>query len=387
MARYHIHPETGNPYPCRATKGRCPFGSAKEHYATAGEAMAAYEASLSAEALVVHQKRYEQAPATAQALASSLERPEPLPKWAEELGAEEAAVFGKNTVKLLDILEDTPVGPVAVVFQEHSPRRQDVHVQLESGMNIARIAYHSLEDGKLQGYLNIKYADAGAAKRSWGDDEWTFLRYQERFDGRARGLTTLDGRSVFEGVTAEADILALKKTIWAKSFAAAERVPEGFDRSLLTWGSVSSLKAEHAPEGEKLERELAVVKNLGADEFYAFQQDHAQPTIDYSQLERPLRGQGMGISLYIYAARKLAERGLTLRGSGIQSPEAERMWLRMEKDSSIPVASMAKRWTLNGETFTCFVLDFTPERSGTAAVETQAKAYEKAQKAKQKARD
>jgi len=35
---YHINPKSGNADLCRATHGRCPFGSLEEHYSTLEEA-------------------------------------------------------------------------------------------------------------------------------------------------------------------------------------------------------------------------------------------------------------------------------------------------------------------------------------------------------------
>lgn len=43
MKTFHLHPETGEPGECRATKGQCPFGSAEAHYETLSEAREAYE--------------------------------------------------------------------------------------------------------------------------------------------------------------------------------------------------------------------------------------------------------------------------------------------------------------------------------------------------------
>lgn len=43
---YHINLMTGVPGKCKASQGRCPFGSADEHHATADEAQQAFEASM-----------------------------------------------------------------------------------------------------------------------------------------------------------------------------------------------------------------------------------------------------------------------------------------------------------------------------------------------------
>ena len=42
---YHVNPTTGEAGACNAVKGKCPFGDASEHFASEGEARAAYEAS------------------------------------------------------------------------------------------------------------------------------------------------------------------------------------------------------------------------------------------------------------------------------------------------------------------------------------------------------
>jgi hypothetical protein len=49
MTSYHIHPTTGTPAACRATKGRCPFGTSQEHYDSKAAARSAFEAQMEAE--------------------------------------------------------------------------------------------------------------------------------------------------------------------------------------------------------------------------------------------------------------------------------------------------------------------------------------------------
>lgn len=48
MAAYHINPANGEAGSCRAEKGRCPFGSAAEHYPTIEDARLAYEGKMKA---------------------------------------------------------------------------------------------------------------------------------------------------------------------------------------------------------------------------------------------------------------------------------------------------------------------------------------------------
>lgn len=46
MAKYHVNNE-GNPGPCGAEKGNCPFGGEEEHYSSFEDARMAYEQSMS----------------------------------------------------------------------------------------------------------------------------------------------------------------------------------------------------------------------------------------------------------------------------------------------------------------------------------------------------
>jgi len=44
MAKFHVNPVTGNVGACSADKGDCPFGGPQDHYASAAEGRAAFEA-------------------------------------------------------------------------------------------------------------------------------------------------------------------------------------------------------------------------------------------------------------------------------------------------------------------------------------------------------
>lgn len=46
MAKFHVNPATGEPGSCNAKKGKCPFASDDEHYASAAEARRAFEDSM-----------------------------------------------------------------------------------------------------------------------------------------------------------------------------------------------------------------------------------------------------------------------------------------------------------------------------------------------------
>lgn len=59
MARYHINPNTDEPGICRAHSGRCPFGSADEHFDSPEAARVAFEQSNSGRTFTKAVKRVE----------------------------------------------------------------------------------------------------------------------------------------------------------------------------------------------------------------------------------------------------------------------------------------------------------------------------------------
>lgn len=65
--------------------------------------------------------------------------------------------------------------------------------------------------------------------------------------------------------------------------------------------------------------------------------DIVEPCVDWVMVADIFRGQGLGASVYVYMARKLATFGRTLRSAGVQSPEAVALWDRMQSDPQLPV--------------------------------------------------
>ena len=86
---YHVNPTTGEPGPCRASEGRCPFGGPAVHYATMDRARAAYELSQAGEAVPPAATR----------------------------NAGEARAYKSSAVR------DTPTGPIPTVAQEQAVNR------------------------------------------------------------------------------------------------------------------------------------------------------------------------------------------------------------------------------------------------------------------------
>jgi len=85
-------------------------------------------------------------------------------------------------------------------------------------------------------------------------------------------------------------------------------------------------------------------------------QHQAIPFVDYSRIHPPLKGQGYGTALYIYMARKLAQRNQALRGSSSQTPEARGTWERFKKH--LPAQVKPLTLSRKGKSNDYFMLDF-----------------------------
>jgi hypothetical protein len=64
MSKFHINPATGEVGKCSSTKGKCPFGTAEEHYTSQEAASAAYEESMKGHAVKSAVKKSPKTPRT-----------------------------------------------------------------------------------------------------------------------------------------------------------------------------------------------------------------------------------------------------------------------------------------------------------------------------------
>lgn len=86
-------------------------------------------------------------------------------------------------------------------------------------------------------------------------------------------------------------------------------------------------------EIEKLERVLARKLKKEIAEFKKFHVD--KPMVDSIRVHESMRRQGIGSALYLQAARWMAERGLRLYASGLQSDEAKGVWKALENQGFV----------------------------------------------------
>lgn len=353
MANYHINNE-GNAGACRATKKPCPFGSWDDHYSSKKEAQEGYEKHQELLALISTGKVREH-PSTTKALESSLKYTGKIPKWMNKLSKETEKTFGSKP-EIIDTVELNGK-EYAVVWSKNSMFLNDFHIQKERGYNVSSLEYIDMKTGETMGYVKTAFVDEESVEKSFGDDEFTAYRSFQDRDGGARILDDerikdpVKNRSYsvypapYDENTDTETRIAEKKKIWKEVHQRRNRVPEDFDRSQLTWGSLVNLTEEHAPDDEaKLDEQINIVKADIENEHKKFQESHKTPVIDFSRLEEPIRGQGIGTSMYVYTARKLAEEGKVLSSSGIQSDEAKSLWKRMASDPRLKIKVISRRY-------------------------------------------
>ena len=278
-------------------------------------------------------------PHTAHAVNSSLSYEGEVPAWFSKFREENSGPFGGKP-ELIDVI-DTPVGKMAVVWEEESSQPQDRFVQVEDGRHINRVTYRSMETGEEQGYMSLVSMSEESTQRAWGNDEWTGIKYWEERRGTSFGLKEWNRENGVKTVTYSVEAASTpeekeeaKKRVWARTHKAMKTFPASVDRKDL---AIVNLKEEHAPNGEQLDAELAPLQKQAITEMKAYRNSNKQPTIDFITLHDSLRGKGLAASLYVYGARKVGEKNLLLKASGIQSDDAQSAWKRMVDKEGLPI--------------------------------------------------
>lgn len=90
---------------------------------------------------------------------------------------------------------------------------------------------------------------------------------------------------------------------------------------------VTALKAQAVALKPLLEDKLSALKA----EFVDFHVD--KPMVDYIEVVSDWRQKRVGMALYQEAARWMGERNLQLHSSGIQTPEAQRVWDKLSNNN------------------------------------------------------
>jgi len=370
--KYHINSETGEVGVCKATK-KCPFAPLNEHYHNPESARKDYERFMEKEDLIKN-GTYKSSKYTLHALNSSLEYDGPIPQWFQEIDDFKnyqnfLMPRGYKSPEIIDVIEDENLGKLAVIWEDDSLSSRDLTIQIERGCHMSRLVYRDFNTGELKGFLTTEWADDSSVKRSWGEDEWSALCYCNEWEGSSFGMEQdpfnevkySPYRSPLLKDDTDKERLIKKSLIWAKAHKGLNLLPESVDRSSLPWGMLINLSEDMAPKDEKiLDKELKKVQDRASELYSQFKENHSTPTVDYVSLNDSHKGNGLGVSLYIYTARMLKQKGLYLSESTIQTEGSQAVWRRILGDKNIPKSLGKKSYSKNNtyDTSTTGRVDF-----------------------------
>lgn len=257
--------------------------------------------------------------------------------------------------ELVDVI-DSPVGALAVVWENQSQHHLDVTFNVRNGGGLHSCTYRSMETGEELGHIKMEYTDDSTFKRTFGDDEFTPFRWHEQRSGILYGITYgADGEmgKLKEGTT-EGDLVALRRQIWLTA------------RKHITGGMVvtdehgkpvpNNQIHNHMPDDSAIAADMKNFARQLNSSIAEYKRVTAVPVVHLSRVERPLEGQGFGSALYVYAARMLGKQGKVLRASQYQQPAATAMWDKLEE--KLPEHVKSFEFEIYGETQAPRVLDF-----------------------------
>lgn len=354
MARFHLNPETGEPGSCRARKN-CPFGGDEIHFPDKNSARKNFERTqqLLEEARSTKPKT---SPFTDTAFASTLKYEGKVPRWFKKIPTTLQKNFFGCEPELLDII-DGPNGKLAVVWEENSVEANDIWLGVEKGYNTSQLTLRDARSGEVKAYLKAAYQTQESQERSYGTDEWKGFRSlaeRESFYGMEKEYPKDTdykvGDDSFESIVINPPTLETEEQL--RDFIAKAR------RTLDIYGEPRT----EAMDEETLRKEVNALQKVANDRLAIDLENYRTPYIDFSKVaDDKLRGKGLGHSLYIFTARKLSEKGLGLRASGLQSDEAQKSWRLMAADKRFPITVQNWLYRHRGgnQVSAGYVMDFT----------------------------
>lgn len=288
------------------------------------------------------------------AMESSLTYQGEKPSWwkeYQETSLNDAELPSKT--ELMDVV-DSPMGKLAVVWEEQSQDDVDRDVTLDSGMGVNVCKYKSFETGETVGHVSLTHMSDDSVERSFGNDEFTPFRWQDRYSGSSYGFRYDDEmKTLFEGEMTEEKKILIRRKLWV-SVHKAERVsvPDGDGKYTESY----NLTEKNLPDDKTVKADLRKFANRFNKVTKEKRAYYATPYVDYSEVNNELKGKGFGAGIYVYAARKLGERGQVLRGSGLQSDSAQSLWNKFAKN--LPANTSTISLTYDKQKSDSPVLDF-----------------------------
>lgn len=365
MTKYHIN-DKGDANVCNA-QIQCRFGDVeKDHYSTKEDARAAYEEKMSManQTFTTYKKAGNFDPKKSivnHALYSSLEwnDEDPKPEWWDEYTEDSLKEERDENGRLLtghsslpELLNKIEIDgkEAAVVWQPESQSESDYHVADSAGKQISVLEIMDIESGDTIAEIKISRGTEEAFTRSFGKDAYTNIRYLNEFSGSSVKIPEKSDDKNQEFLN--------RKQVWAdahKKFAEDVKNKEG------RYISPRNVTVEDAPDDLKtLNKDLRGIKAPYVEPISDSKKYFKTPFIDYSYVQDEHKGKGIGTAAYIYAARKLGKNNDVLRGSGVQSDEAQGLWNRFKE--TLPKENVSTtKLKANGKVKEYHVLDFRNE--------------------------
>jgi hypothetical protein len=365
MSGYHITPSRINGQSrrlrCVAGPGNCKYGDAP-HFETkaAAEQFLKFQDDVEVDPRLVN--LHSTHPGVEQAIHSSLNYRGKQPRWWRKF--ERMAAGHKDLPvkpELLDVI-DSPVGPLAVVWQNLSHDGNDIPVELNRGSDVKLLSLISMKTGEREGYLKLTSKNWQSMARSYGTGELLPFRYQQK---EASG--GLRYEAVLEGADPASMSEAEREQFDRKLWLTAVDVNKGYYENEIGRAHSMDLSGVDKRNGIKeslipadinvVRADLAEFAELINRQIDAARVTYEQPYVDQSRIvKEELQGHGLGSVMYVYGARKLATQGLAIRASGLQTPQAKAAWARFAKH----FPAQFKIYTAEdaGKTYEARLLDF-----------------------------
>lgn len=354
MPRFHINKDE-QVRPCKA-KTKCPFGEEEEHYSNKKEALQSLERIIEMEVSISEKKPQKRNAQLVKALSSKLKYSGEKPEWFKPIEDESLKRFGKPS-EIIDEIE-IEGKPTLVVWHDDSLRNKDIGPQ-KAGYNVSRLVYLDKETGDERAYLNVTYSSDESSERAFKNDELTSLRqlaendsrfYAYRKDENLIKLRKLEGDEEGSEETYEEKAKLWKKAVFSLQVDFGREPKRSY-----------TFSDEDLPSNEKeLDKDIEKIIEATKESYDNYRLSSKTPKIDFSRVSDDLRGKGLGVSMYIYAAKKLAEKDLVLASSTMQSDHAIKAWKRMGQDTKIPMKVIVTKFVKNGYSQNAerFAIDF-----------------------------
>lgn len=297
---------------------------------------------------------------TRRAMRSSLSWKGAKPKWWNKFYEESASnPLFPSQPELLDIV-DSPAGKLAVVWQPENQDKNEISKTLDSGIGVSTCYYKSVETGETLGYIKMASITDNSSEQAFGNDEFTPFRWSEGFNSKDYGFNDHNFNNHdhmrqpygYRNLTGD-DLLQKRREVWVK---AQKNLGQGFYRADGKYVYSVELGSEYFPDDVTVQKDLKKFSRILNKDIKNKKEYYKNPYVEFSRVEKPLKGQGFGTALYVYTGRRLAQNNQVLVASGVQSNDAEKTWGNFRKHLKGKVSSIELDY--NGKKKMSPVLDF-----------------------------